>query len=58
MKEKKEVPFAVRKYLSELGKKSAKKRRKDMGEKAYIKMLSDIGKKGGWPKGRPRKAKE
>lgn len=48
----------MRKFFSDMGAASAKKRKEEMGTIAYKKMMSEMGKLGGWPKGRPRKKKK
>ena len=40
-----------------MGRKSAKVRRQKWGEREFIRRMGVCGKLGGWPKGRPRKAK-
>jgi hypothetical protein len=51
-KAKSSAPSAVRAYLAEIGQKGGKSR-----SAAKVAASAKNGKKGGWPKGRPRKPK-
>jgi hypothetical protein len=50
MEDKSTPPTAVRKWLAQIGKKGGKSKRP-----AKLAAIKENAKKGGWPKGRPRK---
>ena len=52
MKKKLTAPPAVRKWYSEIGKEGGKSK-----SQAKLEAIAKNAKKGGWPKGRPRKMK-